>query len=138
MWFMFGIFDLHMRWPTVDLRNASTISQTIRPLARCKKTRCDKGHRYMRSNTSMVVQLIGDTSEEFTRYAEEVSSIRKLSSSSTTSLNLYTQRHQIPRSSGQTVRLNTNVRRRLTTNQSSMPVEDTRLPTTTGQHLGPG
>ncbi|GJR86621.1 hypothetical protein Tco_0210632 [Tanacetum coccineum] len=37
------------RWSTVDLRNASTISQKIRPLARSKKSRCNKEHRITRS-----------------------------------------------------------------------------------------
>ncbi|GKE22657.1 hypothetical protein Tco_1434169 [Tanacetum coccineum] len=34
-----------MRWSRVDLRNASTISQKIRPLARSKKSCCNKEHR---------------------------------------------------------------------------------------------
>ncbi|GKA53303.1 hypothetical protein Tco_0746618 [Tanacetum coccineum] len=132
--------NISRRLTSVDLTCGMQV-----PLVRRSDLCCDiKNHVVIKGagtcplNTNMVVQPTGDALEEFLRSSKEVSPIRKLSSSSTTFLNVYTERNLLPTSGGQTVHLNRNVRSHLTITQSSVHVEDTRLPTATKQQLGLG
>nr|GEU99716.1 helitron helicase-like domain-containing protein [Tanacetum cinerariifolium] len=75
-----------------------------------------------------------DIQEEFTPPPKEVSSIRKQSLSATYLPHAYIERREATTSGAQNVCTSINVRRRLTTGQSSMSVDASRLPTTSEHH----
>ncbi|GJX80853.1 hypothetical protein Tco_0329002, partial [Tanacetum coccineum] len=89
------------------------------------------------STGCLTTSTTADLQRQFTPPLDEASSFHNQSISTTPLSYAYVERHQAPIACDQIVGVSSNVRRRLTTSQSIMLVNVSRLPRTSKQHLWP-